>query len=507
MRNGQLEDFLQLPEVQKKAAQRVADVMQKHYTPRLAVFLWDRLDLSRREYDHLRHLICFKYHPPPVDNFIPLRLWEHPDDKDDFVDYPILPGRYAREREFASIAVEANIQVSASGKACQRDARVAASELYSAYGNAMRRDYSEHRLAQPVFLFDGTGQSLGKGLCHAELGSADFKGDCRQSRKTLQPLQASEGNDHAISIRETMDYASNSFNQLIAAAKITLDTGESIPAKPIASADFQAVKAMTATSEQTHSVWCACLAGDRQHNYCKVNLDFDAGDPASVDAAYARMIKFIESDARGPKCKFKSFDDQCCWNQVSPSVARGGPFRRFKCNLCGYNPTEAKWRKDMADFAALSDAEQSQARKRHRENGETIYKWSRHHFAELFMSPMLHLDCKDIGVDMLHLIYLNLFKHLFNYTVHQPLPGVGIGSTCAQHVYSVPCSLSPQIRRRRSCATTSPPPASTHIMRRRTTRTRSQDGSAARRSASSPRPTSTCPSCSSWPRRQQRSAQ
>ena len=58
----------------------------------------------------------------------------------------------------------------------------------------------------------------------------------------------------------------------------------------------------------------------------------------------------------------------------------------------------------MADFAALSDAEQSQARKRHRENGETIYKWSRHHFAELFMSPMLHLDCKDIGVDMLHLI-------------------------------------------------------------------------------------------------------
>eukprot|EP00965_Chrysotila_dentata_P050343 1667747-Pleurochrysis_carterae.AAC.1 len=27
------------------------------------------------------------------------------------------------------------------------------------------------------------------------------------------------------------------------------------------------------------------------------------------------------------------------------------------------------------------------------------------------------------GVDGLHLIYLNIFKHLFNYTVHQPLPG------------------------------------------------------------------------------------
>eukprot|EP00965_Chrysotila_dentata_P180459 5956783-Pleurochrysis_carterae.AAC.1 len=27
------------------------------------------------------------------------------------------------------------------------------------------------------------------------------------------------------------------------------------------------------------------------------------------------------------------------------------------------------------------------------------------------------------GVDMLHLVYLNLFKHLFRYTVHDGLPG------------------------------------------------------------------------------------
>ena len=56
-----------------------------------------------------------------------------------------------------------------------------------------------------------------------------------------------------------------------------------------------------------------------------------------------------------------------------------------------------------------------------RENGETIYKWSRHHFAELFMSPMLHLDCKDIGVDMLHLIYLALFslRHAAYYAFHR----------------------------------------------------------------------------------------
>jgi hypothetical protein len=27
------------------------------------------------------------------------------------------------------------------------------------------------------------------------------------------------------------------------------------------------------------------------------------------------------------------------------------------------------------------------------------------------------------GVDQLHLIYLNLFKHLFKYTIHEGLPG------------------------------------------------------------------------------------
>ena len=62
-------------------------------------------------------------------------------------------------------------------------------------------------------------------------------------------------------------------------------------------------------------------------------------------------------------------------------------------------------------------------RKEHMENGEQIYKWSRHHFGLLYMSPMLELDFEDIGADMLHLVYLNAFKHLFNYTIHHPMPG------------------------------------------------------------------------------------
>ena len=423
MRNEQAEQFIKVPEVQRSAMQAAAKTMQEHWTPRLTVFLWDRLELSRRECENMRNLLSFKYHPQPLDKYIPLRLWENPDDPDDFVAFPILPGRYARENEYAALAAAAQIQVSPSGNSCQRDAVVAASELYSAYGAAMRTNYSLHRPAQPTFLFDGTGQSLGKGLCHAEMGSADFTGDTRQSRKTLQPLQASEGNDHAISIRETMEYAASSFNELIRAAKITLENGTTIPARPIASADFQAVKAMTATSEQTHAIWCTCLGAVKdsgQHKYITACIPCEEDN---VEAAYASMLKYIERDPKGPRCHFKSYDQQCRWNHVCPSVARGGKFKRFRCELCDYNPTEAAYNKAQADFHKKGDAEQKEDRKAHRENGCTTYQWNRHHFGELYMSPMLDLDFRDIGVDMLHLVYLNVFKHIFNYTVHQSLPG------------------------------------------------------------------------------------
>lgn len=38
------------------------------------------------------------------------------------------------------------------------------------------------------------------------------------------------------------------------------------------------------------------------------------------------------------------------------------------------------------------------------------------------MAPLLHLPAERVGVDQLHLIYLNFFKHLFKYTVHENLP-------------------------------------------------------------------------------------
>ena len=75
---------------------------------------------------------------------------------------------------------------------CERDAMKLASQMYTKYFKALRKEYSLERPAQPVLYLDGTGGSLGKGICHGEIGCADFMkigdSDTKQSRATLQPL-------------------------------------------------------------------------------------------------------------------------------------------------------------------------------------------------------------------------------------------------------------------------------------------------------------------------------
>ena len=38
------------------------------------------------------------------------------------------------------------------------------------------------------------------------------------------------------------------------------------------------------------------------------------------------------------------------------------------------------------------------------------------------MFPMTHFGMEHYGVDNLHLLYLNWFKHLFSGTIHEGLP-------------------------------------------------------------------------------------
>ena len=147
--------------------------IQEHWTPRHAVHVWDRLELSRSQMETLSHLLSDVFNAIE-DKYKPILAWTNEYDKTDFLSVPRLAARWSREREYRKIADAMNIQVNASGR-CERDVLVLVSKLYSQYAGALRTDFSDDRPAQPVLFLDGTGGSIGRGVSHGEMGCADFK--------------------------------------------------------------------------------------------------------------------------------------------------------------------------------------------------------------------------------------------------------------------------------------------------------------------------------------------
>ena len=124
------------------------------------------------------------------------------------------------------------------------------------------------------------------------------------------------------------------------------------------------------------------------------------------------MIEFLH----GIKCEFKTEDFLLACAHLSKGLFYGGAFTRFTCPDCGYSPTAAIARADLARFKALTDVEQRQKRREHVQGGQ-------HWHVELFMGPMPKgFGMLRLGADQLHLVYLNMFKHLFKYSIHEPLP-------------------------------------------------------------------------------------
>ena len=141
----------------------------------------------------------------------------------------------------------------------------------------------------------------------------------------------------------------------------------------------------------------------------------DYGEPGSQFESYDEMLEFYERIG----CEFKDEDFMLACAHLSKGLFYGGKFTPFECPECGYRPTAAQAKADLKRFNSMSDAEQKQERAQHLAGGK-------HWAIELFMGPMAkHMGgrlMRRCGADQLHLIYLNMFKHLFKYTVHEPLP-------------------------------------------------------------------------------------
>lgn len=255
----------------------------------------------------------------------------------------------------------------------------------------MRTDFSTSRPARPILYVDGTGGSLGKGIGHVELGSADFAGSCMQSRVTLSPLALYEGSDHALPLRANLSLSIDSFNALCARGCFERDDGLEIPCQPIVVGDMQGVKAMMGMAESSHSVWCKCRA--------RVDIDagafptqHDYGEPNQNFKSYAEMIEFFDRIG----CEFKSEEFLLACAHLSKGLVHGERFTPFKCPCCGYQPNAVQAKADIASFEGLTDEEQQALRKAHVHLGN-------HHYVHLYMGPLTKgLPMNRCGVDQLH---------------------------------------------------------------------------------------------------------
>eukprot|EP00965_Chrysotila_dentata_P056186 1863001-Pleurochrysis_carterae.AAC.1 len=142
--------------------------VSEHWTARLAVHVWDRLELSRSKMETLRHLLSYVF-DAEADTYRPIRIWENPNDSTDFLVMTQLASRQSREKEFSSMAAECNIIIGSDGH-CQRDATELVKGMYKNFKNAMRNNFSLHRPAMPVLYLDATGAALGRGVTHCEIG-------------------------------------------------------------------------------------------------------------------------------------------------------------------------------------------------------------------------------------------------------------------------------------------------------------------------------------------------
>jgi hypothetical protein len=167
----------------------------------------------------------------------------NPNDERDYLVMAQLASTQRWKAEFQGLAEECNICVGANGK-CQRDSIELTDTMYSRFRGAMRSNFSAERPARPVLYLDATGASLGRGITHAEIGSADFAGDCKQSRSTLAPAGLYEDSDKPIPIRENLDVVVPTYNKLIQRAHVLVEDAaggdpKEIQAEPITSADMQ----------------------------------------------------------------------------------------------------------------------------------------------------------------------------------------------------------------------------------------------------------------------------
>lgn len=264
-RLGLIRALFKTKEFQPVIQQTIKDVLQviqHHWSARMAVILMQEVHTSRSEFDALRHLLSFVY-DRTEDVYKRIKVWVDPYDCNKVEYVPTLTARGPRERERAVVYQACGAAASEDGLFVGIDNLEEQAARYVAhYWDGI--DAEVRCGNKPLVLVltgDATGGWRGDAVTHGELGIASWSAGKAQSRLTLLPLFLMEGDDSAENLRNRAMSTATSYNKLKLKGVLTVDIqGRSLEmsVKLLVAADFQFFKATMNMSKYTSAVWCTC---------------------------------------------------------------------------------------------------------------------------------------------------------------------------------------------------------------------------------------------------------
>ena len=402
-----LKELLECSEFQpliKETIEEIISKIQERWSPRLAVLIMSDLQLSRSQFDALRHYLSFEYDVTD-DVYKKLNLYVNPKNVREKIDFPTLAARKPREADRDMLYGLCGVESSEDGMVSYiKDQRGAVSKMVADHWDAISSDVKEGRRPLLVAGFgDATGGWRGASITHFETGIASWESkDIKQGSKlNLLPTALGEGGDDADNLRLRFQPVADGYNSLADGTplEVNLPSGRrSVPMGFTFCGDLQIHKAILGMSKFTSAVFCCC---DHDTTGMFVICSVPASSWVEVLAFYARS-----------GCVIKTPETVCELNHYSYEVLMGRPFKRFKCSQpgCDYEAkTEADWRRDMKAHALLdtkprkeADLVHGRGHKRHRK----------------FLAPMLkHTPPLRMSADILHVCDINLFTMYMEATI------------------------------------------------------------------------------------------
>ena len=394
-----LTELVTCPEFQpmiKKTIEETAAKIQERWSPRLAVLIMSDLQLSREQFQALRHYLSFAYDVGD-DVYNKLLLYVNPHNKRDAVAFPSLAPRNQWEPERNALFGLCGVESSADGMVSYvKDQRGAMAQMVAEHWAGISSDVKAGKRKLLIAGFgDATGGWRGSSITHFELGIASWENtEVKQcSKSNLLPAALAEGDDGAENLRLRFQSVADGFDDLASGKPLQVDLPSGrleVPIDFTFSGDFQIHKAVLGMSKYTSAIWCECT-----HETTGM-FNFRAV-PATT---WAEVLAWYDTIG----CVVKTLEKVCELNHYSYEVLQGKPFKRFKCTQpgCAYEAkSEQEWRTDVAAFDNLK----AYARKE-----ITLIHGRGHKRHRPFMRPMLaRTPPLRMSVDTLHILFINMF--------------------------------------------------------------------------------------------------